>query len=180
MDGLDFSDWIEEKDREEYFVGLVKTIIAQQLSSKAAATITKRFLDCMPNHTITPEHILSIPDQKLRDVGMSWSKVGYAKDLAHKVKNQTINLHHLHQLDNETVIKELTKVKGIGQWTAEMFLMFTLKREDVFSHGDLGLKRGIEKLYKISDPPKEQIETIIAPWSPYKTYGSVTLWHIQE
>jgi len=126
---------------------------------------------------VDPKKLLKIKDQKLRDVGMSWGKVRYVKDLAIKHLGGEIDLSKLSSLSNEQVITELTKVKGIGPWTGEMFLMFTLRREDVFSFGDLGLKRGIEKLYNLKEPTVAQIEKIIMPWSPYKTYGSIALWH---
>lgn len=83
----------------------------------------------------------------------------------------------LDSLSKEDVIKELTMVKGIGVWTAEMFLLFTLHREDIFSHGDLGLKKGFAKLYGVNNPTKEDIETVVKRWSPYQSYGSIVLWH---
>ena len=124
---------------------------------------------------------MKIPDQKIRDAGLSWAKVKYLKDLADKVKNKVIHLEKLDTLSNEEVITELTKVKGIGPWTAEMFLMFTLGREDVFSHGDLGLKNAIKKLYGFKkDPTRKQVEKIIARWTPYKTYACRILWKSLE
>ena len=86
-------------------------------------------------------------------------------------------LSNLDSLDNQGVIAELTKVKGIGQWTAEMFLLFTLHREDIFSYGDLGLKNGLAKLYRIDSPGTDQITEIVSNWSPYESYGSISLWH---
>ena len=111
---------------------------------------------------------------------MSWSKVSYAKDLAQKVLDGEVHLTKLDDMANEEVVRELTTIKGIGEWTVEMFLMFTLNREDIFSFGDLGLKKGIMKVYEIENPTKEQIEEIVTPWSPYKTYGSIALWESLE
>ena len=136
------------RHHEDYFLELCGNIIGQQLSGKAADTIYGRFEKLFTKKKIIPENVLKIPDQKLRDVGMSWSKVRYVKDLAQKVKDKTLKLEKLENMADNEVIGELIKVKGIGPWTAEMFLMFTLGREDVFSHGDLGLNNAIKKLYK--------------------------------
>ncbi len=108
---------------------------------------------------------------------MSWSKVRFVRDLADKVSAKFIQLPQLAQLSNEEVITELTKVKGIGPWTAEMFLMFTLGREDVFSFGDLGLAKAIQKLYNLKQKPtRKQLEKITKKWSPYRTHAALVLW----
>lgn len=161
---------------DDYFVALTRSIVGQQLSGKAADTIYSRFTGLFPKKRPDAKRLLKLKDQQLRDVGMSWGKVSYVKDLASKHLDKEIDLTSLPKLSNEEVLFELTKVKGIGPWTGEMFLMFTLKREDVFSFGDLGLKKGIEKLYKLKNPTAKQITKIITPWSPYKTYGSIALW----
>ena len=179
---IDYNKWFEKRPKRgehAYFHSLCRAIIGQQLSGKAAETIYGRFKDLL-NDEVTPENILSLDDQNLRDVGMSWSKVSYAKDLAQKVLDGEVHLTKLDDMANEEVVRELTTIKGIGEWTVEMFLMFTLNREDIFSFGDLGLKKGIMKVYEIENPTKEQIEKIIAPWSPYKTYGSIALWESLE
>ena len=106
---------------------------------------------------------------------MSWAKVKYIKDLSAKVSSGAINLHTSKYDSDAEIILKLTQVKGIGQWTAEMFLIFTLGREDVFSHGDLGLRKAIKNLYKVETP--DEIIAIVDKWSPYKTYGSLALWH---
>ena len=169
------------RHHEDYFTELCGNIIGQQLSGKAADTIYARFEKIFTKKKITPENVLKIPEQKLRDVGMSWSKVKYVKDLADKVMKAELKLSELDKLTDELVIKELTKVKGIGPWTAEMFLMFTLGREDVFSHGDLGLRNAIKKLYKFKkEPTKKQIEKIVKRWKPYRTYASRILWKSLE
>lgn len=177
MEEIDFSDWLEPRNSSDYFVSICREIIGQQLSGKVASTITGRFRKLFGRKKVSPKNTLTFSDQELRDVGMSWAKVKYVKDLAEKTLNGDINLENLDELNDEDVRIELIKVKGIGPWTAEMFLIFTLGREDVFSHGDLGLRRGLEKLYRLKDPSEEQINKIVSPWSPYKTYGSITLWH---
>lgn len=184
MVDLDFSNWLKPlvKKRIEhvYFAALCRAIVGQQLSGKAARTIHSRFQELFPKKQVNPKKALKLKDQKLRDAGLSWGKVSYIKDLAHKHLSREVKLNNLRDLTNEEVIEELTKVKGIGPWTSEMFLMFTLGRENVFSFGDLGLKKGIEKLYKLKSPTQKQIEKIIKPWTPYKTYGSITLWQSLE
>ncbi len=171
----------EKKSSSEYFKNLCEQIISQQLAGKAADAIFKRFEDLFPNRIITVEHILTLNDQDIRDIGASWAKARYIKDLAQKIVNKELLLEKLDELENELVIKELTKVKGIGPWTAEMFLMFTLQREDIFSHGDLGLRNAIKKLYKFKkNPTRKQIEKIAAKWTPYKTYASRILWKSLE
>lgn len=180
MKGIDFNHWLKsptDNQPNDYFTALCRSIISQQLSGKAATTIYTRFIDLFPHKTVTPQQAHSIPDQTLRDAGLSWAKVAYIKDLAQQTKNGTLTLHNIQDLDDKEVILRLTKIKGVGEWTAEMFLMFTLLRPDIFSHGDLGLRRGIEKLYNLSNPSTKTIEKIITPWSPYKTYASITLWH---
>jgi len=164
-------------DSNTYFAHLTREIIGQQLSGKVADVIHGRFLKLFPKQTPTAKKILKIPDQQLRDIGMSWAKVKYVKDLALKTQNKEVRWELLPSFSDEEVITELTKIKGIGNWTAEMFLIFTLGREDVFSFGDLGLKKGLQKLYNLPEKFDSHIaEKIITPWSPYRSYGSLALW----
>lgn len=175
-----FSAWLKPRKTDEYFISLCREIVSQQLAGSAARAIFGRFKELFGNDPITPDKILEIPSQTLRDIGMSWAKAKYIKDLSDRTLQKSLDLSSLNQLDDDSVITELTKVKGIGPWTAEMFLLFTLQRKNIFSHGDLGLKKGLEKLYKISDPTENQINNIIKPWSPYKSYGSIALWQSLE
>lgn len=171
----------EVRHPDEYFKSLCGEIIGQQLSGKAADTIYARFEKLFDGKKITPKNVLGIPDEKLRKAGMSWSKARFIKDLTQKISNNDLKLEKLKDLSDELVIQEVTKVKGIGPWTAEMFLMFTLGREDIFSHGDLGLKKAIKKLYKFKkEPTKKQIEKIVDKWKPYRTYASRILWKSLE
>jgi len=174
---IDYDVWFARRPRDgdhPYFHALCRAIIGQQLSGKAADTIYGRFRDLVG--AVSPETIRAIEDQELRDAGMSLGKISYINDLAGKVSSKEIELESLEALSDTEVIKELTSVKGIGEWTAEMFLMFTLNRDDIFSYGDLGLKNGFAKVYKIENPTKVDIQPIIDTWSPYKTYGSIALW----
>lgn len=177
---VNLNDWIKPVKPTEYFQKLCREIISQQLAGKAAEAIYGRFVRLMPEGSVTPKHVLAVEDLVLRNAGMAWAKVKYVKDLAQQTQSGSIKLEPLAQLSEEAVIDELIKVKGIGRWTAEMFLIFSLDRENVFSHGDLGLRRGLEKVYDLKDPSREQIEKIISLWSPYKTYGSIALWQSLE
>lgn len=169
------------KVSDDYFYDLCEIIINQQLSDKAAATIFGRFKKLFLQEKITPKMLLKLSDKKIRSCGTSNSKVSFLKDLAAKVLKNDLKLNKLDKLSDDLVIKELTKVKGIGPWTAEMFLMFTLGREDIFSHGDLGLKNAIKKLYKFKkEPTRKQIEKIVEIWKPYRTYASRILWKSLE
>lgn len=168
---------IKLRNTSDYFVALCDEIVSQQLSIKVAEVIFTRFKALFPKETITVSGVLSLSHEQMRAVGMSNAKVKYIKDLALKVFNNEVILEKLPELADEAVISELTKIKGIGRWTAEMFLMFTLGRENIFSHGDLGLKNAMKKLYKLEDPTKEEIEKITQKWSPYRTYACRILWN---
>jgi len=168
---------IEKCGPEIYFVKLCREIIGQQLIGKVAKIIFGRFEDLFSNKKVTPRKVLNIPHEVLRGVGMSHAKARYVRNLAEMVVSKELIFNDFEKLDNEQVVGELTKVKGIGPWTAEMFLMFTLAREDVFSHGDLGLRKAVQKMYGFKDKPsKEQIENIAIKWAPYRTYACLILW----
>jgi DNA-3-methyladenine glycosylase II len=171
---------LKPSKHEDLFAALCRAIIYQQLSGKVGNVIYARFLKLFPNGKIEPKRILKLPAQKIRNVGTSWGKVDFMKDLAKKVVSRETVLENLHKLDDESVIQELTKVKGIGRWTAEMFLMFSLGREDVFSPGDLGLRRSMEKLYGIREITPIRAEKIAEKWSPYRTYASLALWAMHD
>ena len=170
-------DLPESTPSQAYFDDICDSIISQQLSIKAAATIFKRFKDLFPQGKINPEYTLTIPTETLRQAGLSYAKIKYIQDLAQKVVNKKIHLDKLQHMTNEEIIEELIKVKGIGVWTAEMFLMFTLCRTDVFSCGDLGLQNAIKKAYGLEKKPtKQELLELSAKWSPYRTIASRLLW----
>lgn len=167
----------EVLESENYFESLCSSIVSQQLSTKVADVILSRLLQLFPDQKIEPNRVLQLTEVELRAVGLSFAKIKYIKDLSSKVLSGELVLENLPKLSNDEVISELTKVKGIGKWTAEMFLMFTLGRTDVFSHGDLGLKKGIQKVYGLSDmPTEEEMLRLEAKWKPYRTYASRILW----
>lgn len=161
-----------------YFEDLVSSITNQQLSGKAADTIFNRTKALLGK--ITPENVLKIEGQKLRNCGLSWGKVRYVKDLAEKVKSGDIQIYNLNDLKDEEVIKELTTVKGIGRWTAEMFLMFSLGRADVFPLDDLGIKKGFEKVVGKKWNREKSAKFAAKNWAPYRTVASWYLWRSLE
>lgn len=168
---------IDVQRSSDYFFDLCEAIVNQQLSEKAGRTIFNRFLDLIPGRKVTPVAVLSLTDEGMRGAGMSWSKVKYIKSLATSYINRHIDFDELHTLSDEDVLTNLTTLHGIGRWSAEMFLMFSLAREDIFSLGDAGLRRAIMVAYGFKKAPTDkQIEKIISKWSPYKTYACRILW----
>ncbi len=165
-------------DHTQFFTKLFDSIVSQQLAIKAADAIWARVIGLFPGGRVNPETLLKIPEQQLRDVGLSWAKVRYVRDLAAQTVAGTVQFERLNELSDEDVVIELTKVKGIGRWTSEMFLMFTLGRPDVFSFGDLGLLRGFQKLYGIADEAaaRTQLPTVTAAWAPHRSFGAFALW----
>ncbi len=168
---------MEKAAPKDYFAKLCGEIINQQLSDKASATIYKRFENLFPEKIITPEYVLKLSHEKIRGTGTSNAKVAFIKSLAEKVVKKELKFELLDSMTDREVVKELTKIKGIGPWTAEMFIMFSLGRQDVFSHGDLGLRKAIKKLYGFkAEPTRKEIEKITNKWSPYRTYACAILW----
>lgn len=160
---------------KNYFSSLVQSIVGQQLSMKAADSIWKRVISLLGE--INFNSILDCPDESLREAGLSKSKVIYVKDLAQKVKDEVINIDRIDTLCDEEIIRELIQVKGIGRWTAEMFLIFSLGRMDVFSLQDLGLRKAVQWLYKLHDlPSKEFLINFSDNFKPYRTVLTLYLW----
>lgn len=164
----------------DYFSDLCESIVGQQLSGKAASTIWSRFIALMPKKKVTPKNVLKVDIEDMRKAGMSYGKARYVKDLAQKVKSKLVKLGQLDKLSDQEVITELVKVKGIGPWTIEMFLMFTLGRPDIFSHGDLGLRNAMKIIYGLDKPTREEVETISIKWSPYRSIACRILWRSLE
>ncbi|WP_075981331.1 DNA-3-methyladenine glycosylase family protein [Bacillus massilinigeriensis] len=166
---------IELKLDNNYFESLIMSIIGQQLSSKAAKTIRNRVRSLSPE--LTPESTKSLSFDELRNAGLSKAKITYTYDLSEKILSKEIDFENIHRFSNDHVIKELTKVKRIGKWTAEMFLIFSLGRLDVLSLGDLGLQRACRWLYKMAEQPKgKYLETHQSRWEPYFSVVSLYLW----
>lgn len=156
-----------------YFVDLVETIVGQQLSGKAAKTIFGRVGEGVGE--ITPENVLKIDDEMYRSWGLSRQKTTYVKDLAKHVKEGSLKISKLNKLTDDEVIRELVLVKGIGVWSAKMFLMFSLGRPDIFPFEDLGIKNGITKLLK-RQLNSQDIDKFALRWKPYRTVASWYIW----
>jgi DNA-3-methyladenine glycosylase II len=164
------------------FQSLVKSIIYQQLSGKAAGTILKRFLALFPNSTFpTPEQVLKLPDAKFRSVGISGQKMGYLRDLAKRFLDGTIVPKKFPKMTDEEIREHLIVVKGIGRWTADMFLIFTLYRPDVLPTGDLGIQKGFQKVFNLrARPDEKKMLKLAKDWIPYRTVASWYLWRIVD
>ena len=161
----------------DYSADLCEAIVNQQLSEKAGRTIYNRFLDLLPNRVVTPTGVLALTEESIRTAGMSWSKVRFIKSLATSFIEKHIDFDTIHTRTDEEVLAQLITLHGIGKWSAEMFLMFSLGRENIFSFGDVALRRAIEKIYGFKkEPTGKQIEKIVQKWSPYKTYACRILW----
>jgi len=166
---------------DNYYPALVESIISQQLSVKAADTITKRFLALFPGDDFpTPGQILEKDIEALRAVGLSRQKGTYIQDLAVKVVEGTVRFDQLESLTNDEIVTELTQIKGVGVWTVHMFLMFCMGRMDVLPTGDLGIKNGMYTLYELSTKPTpEEMEALATEhhWHPYESIASWYIWH---
>ena len=162
--------------RSDHFSALVRAIVGQQLSTKAASTIHTRLLDLVAGRA-TPDALACLSDTQLRSVGLSRQKSAYLRDLCAKVNDGTVCLDALERMTDDDVIVELTKVKGVGRWTAEMFLMFRLHRPDVLPVGDLGIVNAVKRVYGLRKPPTPQrIARIGDAWRPYRSVASWYLW----
>lgn len=164
------------KRRNHHFAVLVESIISQQLATRAAEVIFSRFKDIYPKFP-TALDILATRKSRLRSAGLSSMKIEYLKDLARKVDQGKIKMNILSKMSDEEVVSQLTQVKGIGRWTAEMFLMFSLGRQDVLPVGDLGLRKGVQLAFSLSELPKpSEVEKFGDRWRPYRSVATWYLW----
>lgn len=171
---------IKKSPRTKYFTDLVESIISQQLSGKAASTIFNR-VRSLCKEVIDPRTILILEEEKLRKAGLSYAKIKYVKDLSKQIAKGELNLNKLDRLsDDEEVIQNLIKVKGIGRWTAEMFLMFSLARTNVFPVDDLGIKKGFEKATGKKPDREKMLSFSQKQWGPHRTAASWYLWRSLE
>jgi len=158
------------------FHSLAEAIVYQQLNGKAAVTIFNRFA-ALAGDPVTPEGILRLTDAQLRAVGLSKQKSSYLKDMAERATRGQLDFSRLPEMSDDEVIKHLTQVKGVGVWTAHMFLMFTLRRADILPTGDYGVQAAIKKHYKKRKWPKPAVmEKIAKPWAPYRSIACWYLW----
>jgi len=165
-----------------YYESLIRSIVYQQLSGKAASIIYERLLDLFVFDIYPePKDILAVSIETLRSSGLSYQKVNYIRDLSEKWQDGTMNLTNIDSMTDEAISSELIKVKGIGQWTADMFLMFTLGRPDVFPFGDLGIQKGFMILTNMNHlPTQKEMERKTKKWQPYRTVAAWYLWKLVD
>jgi DNA-3-methyladenine glycosylase II len=168
------------QSRKKVYLHLCSSIISQQLSTKVAKVIFQRFLDIYGKKEPTADDILQTPVEKFRSIGFSNAKASYVHNVCKFFVEHKLTDTHLSKMSNEEIIDLLTQIKGVGKWTVEMILMFTLGREDVFAVDDLGIQQAIAKLYKLDSSDKklmkEKMLQISSKWSPYRTYACRYLW----
>jgi DNA-3-methyladenine glycosylase II len=156
---------------------LLRSIVSQQLSTTAASTIYGRMLDIFGGHAPTPRQLLAADPDEIRAAGMSRPKIAYLRDLAQHVEDGTLELDRLDELPDEEVSAQLTAIKGLGQWTADMFLMFHLRRPDVLPVGDQGIRRAVQVEYRMRKLPEpKRLEKVARPWRPHRTLACLFLW----
>jgi len=174
---------LELKGRKDLWLSLCGSIMSQQLSTKVAAVIYARFMDLYGGKP-EPQMVLDTPTEKLRALGLSNAKVAYIHNVSRFAIERGMSPKQLSKLSNEEVIEYLTEIKGVGRWTVEMLLMFSMKREDVFAVDDLGIQQGMIKLYKLEKEPKKQLKEdmmkISRKWAPYRTYACLYLWRWKD
>ena len=170
--------------RSNVYIHLCASIMSQQLSTKVAAVIFKRFLELYGGDEPTAKQILNTPFETLRAIGLSNAKTNYLHNVARFEVEQGMDASKLGKMSNEGVIEYLTQIKGVGQWTVEMLLMFTLGREDVFAIDDLGIQNAMIRLYKLDRADKkkfrEDMLRISGKWKPFRTYACMHLWHWKD
>src|SRR5438270_1781680 len=164
-----------------HFDAVCRSIVFQQLSGKAAGTIHGRFQGLYGGRAPLPAELAITSDEKLRAIGLSRQKSAYLKDLGARVASGQLPIETLHELTDEEIITALTQVKGIGRWTAQMFLMFRLGRLDVLPDLDLGIQKGMQKAYRLRKlPTPERVKKIGAKWAPYRSVGSWYMWRLLD
>lgn len=170
--------------RKNTAIRLIASIVSQQLSTKVAAIIFKRFLDIYQGKEPSMQAVIDTPFDTLRGIGLSNSKVNYVQNVAHFFLSQKITDKQLYVMDPEAVIELLTQIKGVGRWTVEMLLMFSLGHEDVFAVDDLGIQQAMIRLYKIKYTTKKELQTKMLKrsldWAPYRTYACLHLWNWKD
>jgi len=169
---------LADRQRKDHLTALVGAIVGQQLSTKAAATIFGRFVALFPENAISNAAAIAVLDDAvLRGAGLSGQKVGYLRDLCARIGDGRLQLDELEELPDEKVIERLTRVKGFGRWTAEMFLMFRLHRPDVLPVGDLGIVNAVQRLYRLRKrPDPKRLVKMGEAWRPYRSVACWYLW----
>ena len=168
--------------KQDYFQSLLRSIVFQQLSGKAAQTIYERFVNLIPKTSnLCPNEVLKLDKEEMRKAGLSFQKINYVKNLADYFENNSFQKKDFEKMTDEEISKELIQIKGIGQWTVDMFLMFTLNRPDILPYKDLGIQKGIMKILNMKNlPSKKEMENCSRKWGPYRTIACWYLWRMVD
>jgi len=168
--------------RQDYFQSLLRSIVFQQLSGKAAQTIYERLVNLIPKTSkLCPNEVLKLDKDEMRKAGLSFQKINYVRNLAGYFKNNSFHKKDVERMTDEEISKELIQIKGIGQWTVDMFLMFTLNRSDILPYKDLGIQKGIKEILNMKNlPSKKEMDNCSRKWRPYRTIACWYLWRIAD
>ena len=165
------------KPKEDYFYSLVHSVVFQQLNGKVAKIIFMRFIKLLPRNRINPSQVLMVDNNEMKKAGLSFQKINYIKNLAHFFNENLFDKNSIEKMSDEEIIELLIKIKGVGQWTIDMFLMFTLNRLDVMPYSDLAIKKGMKSLFSLNElPRKNEMKRLSINWSPYRTIACMYLW----
>ena len=168
--------------RQDYFQSLLRSIVFQQLSGKAAQTIYERFVNLIPKTSnLCPNEVLKLDKEEMRKAGLSFRKIDYVRNLADYFENNSFHKKDVEKMSDQEISKELIQIKGIGQWTVDMFLMFTLNRTDILPCTDLGIQKGIMKILNMKNlPSKKEMGNCSRKWRPYRTIACWYLWRMVD
>jgi len=167
---------------QDYFQSLLRSIVFQQLSGKAARTIYERLVNLIPETSnLCPNEVLKLDKDEMRKAGLSFQKINYVRNLADYFENNSFQKKDVERMTDEEISKELIQIKGIGQWSVDMFLMFTLNRADILPYKDLGIQKGIMKILNMKNlPSKKEMENCSRKWRPYRTIACWYLWRMVD
>ena len=167
--------------KNDYFYSLMHSIVYQQLNGKVANIIFQRLINLLPSNQVLPKQVLMLSKEEMRQAGLSLQKINYIKNLADYFDNNLFDYNKIKKMSNEEISAELIQIKGIGQWTVDMFLIFTLNRIDVMPYTDLGIQKGIKTLYNLNNlPTKKELESFSMKWKPYRTVACWYLWKVAD
>ena len=169
------------KSKNNYFQSLIHSIVFQQLSGKVANIIYQRLISLLPNNKITPKEVLILSNEAMKQIGLSSQKINYIKNLADYFDSNIFDSNKVEKMSDEAISRELIQIKGIGQWTVDMFLMFTLNRSDIMPYSDLGIQKGMKTLFNLNKlPTKDEMKTLSIKWIPYRTVACWYLWKVVD
>ena len=171
----------EFEQKNDYFQSLMRSIVFQQLSGKVANIIYQRLINLLPNNKITSKAVLKLSREDMRQVGLSLQKINYIKNLANYFNTNMFDSNKVEKMSNEEISEQLIQIKGVGQWTVDMFLIFTLNRLDVMPYSDLGIQKGMKILFNLNElPTKDEMKILSNQWSPYRTIACWYIWKIVD